>query len=236
MPRESIVNLFKSVGIEREKSNSITEGCIDVEINFQLSPKDYIKFAEQDLETSDNRGIINAISNAKRAIDCRTDIIIKTLGLLPDKLKIGRFEILQQLGVVAPRIIHKIRKIRNMMEHEYSLPEKEQAEDAVDVAILFETSSERVFQLFPETLDIYNSDYKEGKNGRLFSESVQIFFEDKSLSIISIIDSKRTKSCIKINSTSPLYFPLIRVYITTHLDKQKKQVLKEFYDALEYVA
>ena len=50
---------------------------------------------------------------------------------------------LNQVGVVAPRILRKINKTRNLLEHEYTLPSKEKVEDAMDVAILFITYTNR---------------------------------------------------------------------------------------------
>jgi hypothetical protein len=38
---------------------------------------------------------------------------------------------------VAPRILNKIVRLRNMLEHEFHLPKKTEVEDAVDVATLF---------------------------------------------------------------------------------------------------
>ena len=47
--------------------------------------------------------------------------------------------LLTEIGVVAPRIVTKVVRARNYLEHEYRKPEKEQVEDAVDVTTLAET-------------------------------------------------------------------------------------------------
>jgi hypothetical protein len=44
---------------------------------------------------------------------------------------------LLSLGVVVPRILNKIVRLRNMLEHEFHLPKQTEVEDAVDVATLF---------------------------------------------------------------------------------------------------
>ena len=80
------------------------------------------------------------ISNGKRAIENRMDSIFYKFGYFklskkwnfPDKI-----ERLNELNIIAPRILIKINKVRNFLEHEYKIPKKEEAEDALDVAILF---------------------------------------------------------------------------------------------------
>lgn len=155
--KEKIKELFLKVGIDPNDSYSLDEGSIEIEPEYQLLPKDFIRFAELDLEQQDERSLINALSNTKRAIDCRTDMIIEVLKLSPKKLNMSKFEILKEIGLLAPRIINKIRKARNLLEHEYSLPEKSLVEDAVDVAMLYEAASQRVFHFFPELIHISNT-------------------------------------------------------------------------------
>lgn len=36
---------------------------------FDISPKDFLRFAKEDLKEGDERGFINSITNSKRAID-----------------------------------------------------------------------------------------------------------------------------------------------------------------------
>jgi hypothetical protein len=44
---------------------------------------------------------------------------------------------LQDLGVIAPRILSKLNQHRNELEHEYTCPDPETVEDFVDVVALF---------------------------------------------------------------------------------------------------
>jgi len=55
---------------------------------FPLDPKDFLTFAKKDFFAADTRGLVNALSNAKRAIDCQTDSILIALGFGKKKVKV----------------------------------------------------------------------------------------------------------------------------------------------------
>jgi hypothetical protein len=63
---------------------------------------------------------------------------------------------LTEIGVVAPRIVTKVIRARNYLEHQYRKPEKGQVEDAVDVATLFVAALERSLAIFPESFSLDN--------------------------------------------------------------------------------
>jgi uncharacterized protein YutE (UPF0331/DUF86 family) len=113
--------------------------CDQIDCPFDLAPLDYIEFAEKDLEEDSLRGNLNAMHNAKRAVSCAIDSIFWNYGFqkqstasFPEKL-----DIIKSMGLVSPRIVRKLIKSRNILEHRYGKIESLQAEDAVDVAGLF---------------------------------------------------------------------------------------------------
>ena len=85
-----------------------------------MTPEDFINFAKADFFNSDKKGLVNALSNAKRAVDCAADGFIVAIGLTPDKLdkELGKeglryltadkaegplkFRLLQALGIATP--------------------------------------------------------------------------------------------------------------------------------------
>jgi|GEM_PF-6873746 len=104
-----------------------------------LKPWAFLSYAKKDLEENTDRGKINSLSNAKRAINCRVDEIIEVLKFqelsknwgLPYKL-----EVLKSMNIVAPKILTDwINKRRNLLEHEYSLPDDVRYD--IDVAELY---------------------------------------------------------------------------------------------------
>lgn len=52
---------------------------------FPLKGEDFITFAKADFFKADARGLVNALSNAKRAIDCEADSFIAAVGLDPQR-------------------------------------------------------------------------------------------------------------------------------------------------------
>lgn len=103
----------------------------------ELRPSQYIEFANTDLETSYHHSRINALANAKRAVDCQVDNLISAFGLKKSRHFPQRIEDISSLGLVAPRIIRKVVKLRNKLEHEYYNPTEEEVEDSIDIAHLF---------------------------------------------------------------------------------------------------
>ena len=113
-----------------------------IEPIFDITPHEYLEFMEKDLKKKDKRSIINALSNGKRALDCQIQMLLHTscMQQYADNLKLNipsKLALLNNAGIVAPRILNKINKVRNMMEHEFYCPIIEEVEDFADVIILF---------------------------------------------------------------------------------------------------
>lgn len=112
----------------------------NIETGFEISPSEFIKFADCDLTAQYNHHLINCLSNTKRAIDSQLDSLLIGFGIsersknwhFPDKVNF-----LNSIGVISPGILKKINRKRNFLEHEYIYPSKEEVEDALDVAKLF---------------------------------------------------------------------------------------------------
>lgn len=118
------------------------------DIPFELTAEQFCDFAIKDSKVNSIHSRINALSNIKRAIECRIDELIYAACLhvksesekwnFPKKI-----HILGNLGILAPQILKKINRKRNELEHQYIKPSKEDVEDALDVARLFLESTEK---------------------------------------------------------------------------------------------
>jgi hypothetical protein len=102
-----------------------------------VTPIQYLNFAEKDLRLGGPRGLVNALTNSKRAIDCLIYNLLSSLGMPEPYSFPARLEALHALGLLAPRIVRKIVQLRNVLEHEYYLPKVAEVEDAYDVTALF---------------------------------------------------------------------------------------------------
>jgi hypothetical protein len=56
----------------------------------------------------------------------------------------GIWDFISESGFLAPKILHRVNRIRNRLEHEFALPSKQHVEDALDVAMLFVSYGELV--------------------------------------------------------------------------------------------
>ena|SRR5690349_12495618 len=92
---------------------------------WDVTPCEYLRFAQKDLKGNDRRSTVNALSNAKRALECQTDSLMLAFEMedvasrwnFPKKV-----EALERISIIAPRILAKINRHRNEMEHEYWCP------------------------------------------------------------------------------------------------------------------
>ncbi|WP_018609834.1 hypothetical protein [Uliginosibacterium gangwonense] len=111
--------------------------------DFELMPFDYLEFAEQDLSKDTTSSRIGCVSNLKRATECEMDTLIHILGLtkhvksFPKKL-----EFVSNVGLISPRSLDKLNRIRNKMEHEYAVPKLSELEAYFDLASGFVYSIE----------------------------------------------------------------------------------------------
>ncbi len=126
----------------------------DLYYEFGISANEFIKYAESDLQQGTVHGLVNALSNAKRAIDCQIDTVLGCFGLLSRCNYPKKIEILRKLDIVTPRIVNKVVKARNYLEHEFKQPDLEFVEDAVDIANLFIASLWQATHSFSETFEI----------------------------------------------------------------------------------
>lgn len=132
-----LTSLLKLLGNpDARPTMSFVEG---IQKPFALSPEDFIRFSESDLSESNlDHKYINALSNAKRALDCELECLLLTIGLGNKRLDfVKKMAMVQSLGLVTPRILRKINRLRNLLEHQFIKPEPEQVSDALDTVILF---------------------------------------------------------------------------------------------------
>lgn len=160
--------------------------------------------------------MINCLSNCKRAIECQVDALLFSLGVYEKSKKKGwnfhkKLEILNQFGIVSPRILKKINKHRNLLEHDYLLPDQEKVTDALDVAILFLNYTDKFLKSAIEIFYFYFDadvvtvvlDYRHGK---IVFSTVPVEDEGSIISDVKIIK--------EISSESTEYFDYLSWYFS----------------------
>lgn len=95
---------------------------------YDISPEEFLDFAENAIASKSKAGMINAISNLKRALDCEMDVFFESINLknIVDKKNLKfkkKTQFLADIGFFPTQTINKLNSIRNKMEHEYKIPE-----------------------------------------------------------------------------------------------------------------
>lgn len=151
----------------------------DIETHFEISARQFLEYAKQDLTSGYVHHLVNALSNVKRAIDCRADSLLVVLGL-SDRAKKEKWnfpaktETLSRAGIVAPDILRRIVRKRNELEHEYKLPKMQDVQDAIDVAGLFMEYTDRYLVNAMTEFEVLNEEDEDGFRAKLDYEAGRI--------------------------------------------------------------
>ena len=140
-----------------------------------ITPECYLEFAISDFDQTTNdesgKSLINALSNAKRALHLQVETLANAFGFengVSNKRYPNFHDYLgycEKCGVVTPRILKKLNRVRNAVEHEYYIPSKSETEDFIDVVELFLFATERFIYQFPTFLELLPGSQDESIKG-----------------------------------------------------------------------
>lgn len=68
----------------------------------------------------------------------------------------------------------------------------------------------------------------------MFSSEVEILYRNNGFEFFGHKENKSINSKIFVSSESDLYFPIMKVYITTHLKTENNKALSNFYKEIDY--
>ena len=217
----------------------IGDSSWNLSIDFDIKPDDFLVFAKDNYKVMDRKGLVGALSNSKRAIDCQVDWIISYLGYdylnfnenkYPEiKLLIDEFEsnskvhkvstiklrFIQALEIAPNFLISKIRAIRNKLEHEYALPNANEVREAIEVAELFINATRYI------VINKFSSDYSLGneydeETSNWMSPHLEIMFNPfhNESNRISVSYINKEKITVELTSTDKGYVYFLKAGIT----------------------
>lgn len=175
---------------------------------FDITPQDFIKYAEVDLQSNYEHSIVNALSNSKRALDCQLDSLLYFLGYYNISQKSfwsfpRKLDLINELGIIAPRVLRKINKQRNLLEHQFVRPERETVEDFLDIAMLFIASTDRYTLKCIDQLHLQNKELdKRFVIEILYKESIIEISEMTNKDSAPLEREKRKDKAIQVHSYS----------------------------------
>ena len=94
---------------------------------------------------------VNALSNAKRAINCQITSLLTVLGMKNTGDLQTKFQRFEDIGILAPRVSKKINKLESLLENKFCKPSIDEVEVAIDIATLFVEATDKVFQKFMDS-------------------------------------------------------------------------------------
>lgn len=247
-----LLQLLKDTKIDLTKAYLVPSGGTgDLDGKFDLTPKNFLRFAKQDIQSEDDRGIINSLTNSKRAIDCQTDEALEKCGIKsndfdPDIKKfVEHFNLVEDIPIklkiihalnLAPSIlISKTRTLRNKLEHFYQKPTIDEAKEALDVADLFIRSVEGKFKILTNDFSLTDEkNYIDNEdwgyvNGLDFS-----FDNDERYFLVhKVINKKRVENLV-IDCNYIEYYCLLRLMFSIDDEIDIEETLKVLLKQLEH--
>ena len=168
--------------------------------NLPLTAEEYLRFARKDFAFGGNRGLVNALSNAKRCVDCLMDSVLRSLGInlanASDEamafcddvldnhartIKPISLRLFTALGFAPTLLINEVRRLRNYVEHEYAIPETVDVKRAIEVAELL-LNNIKAKEHYSAAIDITDIKSQAGHQGHItgiyFSEVSQVNSSD----------------------------------------------------------
>jgi hypothetical protein len=118
-----------------------------IALPWDLSAEKYLGFARTDFRQRSARGFVNALGNAKRALHCQVDSVLYSTGFWNRATErrwdfIAKTDLLTELKIATPNVLRRINRLRNQVEHHYSIPgDAKQLEDFIDIVELFIAST-----------------------------------------------------------------------------------------------
>jgi hypothetical protein len=65
----------------------------------------------------------------------------------------AKLEYLSKCGIISPNILLKLNRVRNTVEHEYSVPSEEELRDYIDIVELFLMATKILTDRYPASID-----------------------------------------------------------------------------------
>lgn len=206
MSIEEIIQFLEHEGAEWD-----SRGQTQIKHDFEIKPQDFLSYAEKDLASEYEHNLINSLSNAKRALDCQIDILLIAFGFYTTSNKKTwgfpkKLDLIKELGIIAPRVLLKINKTRNLMEHHFAKPNLEQVEDFVDIVALFIASTDKYIYNFADSLDVNSP----------INETVWLSIKNRYSENLILIDinSHDKVETIRVLSSDEKYIALLKSVLT----------------------
>ncbi len=217
---------------------------------FPLMPSDFLRFGTEDIASKSLRGYVNAISNAKRAMDCQIERMTSALGFAPTQLRVqlgkslvrmieGRaapthlpfvYRFLESLGAFTPSLVDRVRLLRHDVEHRFQRPTRRKATEAVEIATLFVRATEGIATDITDGFFFGGESDKPGMFGNGFRFSIDFHSSEPHAEAIFYgvkIKPGDPFEEVKILPHHPGYYWCVRMGIALAREEDVQDILRE---------
>ncbi|MEH6357450.1 MAG: hypothetical protein V7745_00565 [Pseudomonadales bacterium] len=192
-----------------------------IEYEVETSPQTYLNYAIDDIENEKtSRTLVNSFSNAKRALHLQVETLANAFGFkaATNKKRPNFHDYIaycKNCGVVTPRILKKLNKVRNAVEHEYYTPNESETEDFIDVVELFLAATDRFIFQFPLDYEFLPGEKLKDNIPDIcsielkpFSDKITlvVYSKDKHDENIEDVKSYKKRESIEILAGESMYF------------------------------
>lgn len=233
--------LIEKLGITEDKAIKLCSGGRTLSHDFDVNPEDFLERAEEDYELGGSASLLNAITNAKRAIHCQIDQVLISLGFRSKRWNLPqKIEMLNKLGFIAPRILKRVTDARNVLEHEYNAPTIEQVEESLDLASLFIGATNRFLEGFGDEFYLGNYDEQVDSFHCKHELSFGFGYKEKGFDIIGRTNvsperEPRTEVVVGqifIKPTDEIFPDIVRLVVAGDSDMKVEKALNQFFATL----
>jgi len=232
----SAEKIFHKINIDYTNLEIKYSDNINFKFEFPITPREYLKYAQSDIKEKGKKGLINALSNSKRSIDCLVETILNSLGIAPDKIQPNAIKFCNEvlnskdkniepqslklfcaLGFAPSFLISEVRLLRNKVEHEYEIPNLYDVVKAVEVAELL-LNNVKAKELYSTSIHI--TECREGDTPSIyFEESHYIKSENNSCFSLLAFNKNINNKILKYEFKGDeliFYFLLKAMFIASH--------------------
>jgi hypothetical protein len=231
--------VFEHVKLDYTNLSIGAHDNVNFRFSFPVMPFDYLNYAQKDMSENNQKGLINALSNGKRSIDCLIEVVLRSLHIDPNNIERAALDFCADvlsdkekdikptslrlfcaLGFAPSFMISEVRNLRNKVEHEFQIPNELDVIRALEVSELL-INNVKAKEVFSSTIDI--SDVKRHENAGDGYITGIYFEEDYKTNDFKISGQDRNNSEIEyyFNTKEPEYYYLLRAMFVADHDREK---------------
>lgn len=221
---------------------------------FEVSSHEFLSFAKEDFSENTKRGLLNALTNAKRAIDCQIDTILRSIGFAHDdspqnvkdfvawyESKEGavdaplKLKLIRALGMAPTGLIANARTLRNKLEPYYEAPDANDVKATVELAELFIGTTQNKLRSFVEEFTVGDGADMLNEHQQ-FNRCIYISYQnDEAKFKLCAFSPEQSQLEVEIDSADSSYLHLVKVCMTLDTDLDARSVLHGYLESIGLV-